>query len=1546
MKKVFSLALSVLMLLSLAAAAFARADGAAAAYAALRDPMKMSDEELLGVWDETTGEWTQTPRLRYGDFPGLSGVLGAVRSGDYGKAKSLLKRYYINRTQIPPYPVGQADTLSLSAQLYARNIIGNLSPVVCFDMTDEEKWYEIALPADGGALPSYQLLDSDRAGGCAEIASRESAHAPYMEVITAAGKTIRLGCTADTYLRAGQYKSVCYGKEEKILVSENEAPHGDGTRRAYLNFDISSVPDGDSVSEVRLYLYGRITGSSSMEIVLYNAPLLADMAESSVCWNDTTHGVFNYKNTLFDWSQPDGVEYEWINSLARLEKDIALTEYFRSGGGELYAYRVLEHIINLYTYREIDYPRPLDTSWRTPTLLTALFGLTDSEYMTDEVFCALLKNIAQTGEALKEAKKGVVNQNLAMKTAFLRLVLYLPEIFPESYNQIAKNNLLEAYNTKMMNEDGSYKEATSGYIGGVLDDMEEVIALLKKTEGSADERILEVYRRLALYYADLSMPDSRLVPYGDGGRINVRAHFAAAAEITGDRNLIFFANNFKKGAPPEKMSKVYPYKKLAVLRSGWTNKAMQLFTNAETGGQHGHPDDLHIDLYAFGYPLLTDPGNGGGYNGKLPAAYVRTETLPHNTVEINGKSQLLTSAGENKMELRGNSAFDFLEATTYANEGFEHTRKISFIKNSYIAVTDYITPEDLTAVNTYRQAWHPDNGGNVTVDSSSLAAKTHFAAGANLTVMQGEKTDVRAVTDKSYIKNKKLVNTLEDYVYYEKSTKGKGVYNTVLYPTDGSAPSDAAAEKLALSDGASEITASAFKIKADSYSGIYYISHEDEPSARTFGGFGFGGEMLYLTDNLSDICFLNASGVKKADGTVLVESKSRLADFSASADGTALNVSSSEAIDKELKIYAPNAETVLLNGSECDFIKIGNYVYINPEKIVLSPTDGSASVKEKIVFKFPVECDGLIRSGAVEIAAGTVVTGDSQWNGEIDISCGEKASRFYAKIGSGLRFAPGCTVKIPFYKGSSVLFNSSEKISARTEGNLCVFTAESGGTYELPVKWGGLNRTAEVLPSEDTYIINSSSGKNTICSGEPTVKITLPKATSSSGYRMGFMRFKYGGGIGENPADIQNADKIYLKLTVQSAPTNAGRLTAYGLEDGYWYNDTLFGAKSGWQADRLCAADMPSALKVYAENESSVSVTPDTTRYTELLFDVTDYAKSQADGSLAFKLYAQTDDGSALTASVYSSEGDFPPSLIIENSADENEINTDEGFSHEPDDDSFVRRNSDGKSRNYGDNTKLYVHSDDAKSANSRYSFIRFDRSEFPEFASAKKVYLKLFINESNVKNGGSGHVTLCGLEDGFECGGELYNCKTGWAESDITGNSAADLKLFSYNNYMAQCTVTGEEAPQTELCFDVTEYVKAQADGVYAFMVHAAADDASAPVFMSFYSSEASSAGVRPQLSAVGIDIMRTSVVQSNRSYAASGAVRDENISASAVLVVLCRDENGAVTDITVNKSSAARGGIALFACSGEAPPQTAHIKAMLVDLKTMKPFAGSREE
>ena len=63
MKKVFSLALSVLMLLSLAAAAFARADGAAAAYAALRDPMKMSDEELLGVWDETTGEWMQTPRL-------------------------------------------------------------------------------------------------------------------------------------------------------------------------------------------------------------------------------------------------------------------------------------------------------------------------------------------------------------------------------------------------------------------------------------------------------------------------------------------------------------------------------------------------------------------------------------------------------------------------------------------------------------------------------------------------------------------------------------------------------------------------------------------------------------------------------------------------------------------------------------------------------------------------------------------------------------------------------------------------------------------------------------------------------------------------------------------------------------------------------------------------------------------------------------------------------------------------------------------------------------------------------------------------------------------------------------------------------------------------------------------------------------------------------------------------------------------------------------------------------------------------------------------
>lgn len=1546
MKKVFSLVLSAAMLLQFAAAACARAVDATDDYAALCDPMKMTDEELFGVWNSAAGEWSRTPRLRYGDFSGLSGVLGAVRSGDYKKAKSLLKSYYVNRTQIPPYPVGQSETLSLSAQLYAQNIIGNLSPVVCFNMTDEEKWYEIDLPQDGGVLPSYQLLDADRSGGCAVIASRESANAPYIEVITAAGKTIRLDCTADTYLRAGQYKAVSFGKEEKILVSENEAPHGDGTRRGFLNFDASSVPGGDSVSEIKLHLYGRITGQSAMKIVLYNAPLLADMAESTVCWNDTTHGVFNYKDAVFDWSQPDGVEYEWINSLARMEKDIALTEYFRSGGGELYAYRVLEHIINLYTYRAIDYPRPLDTSWRTPALLTALFGLTDSRYMTDEVFCALLKNIAQTGEALKDARKGVVNQNLAIKTAFLRVVLYLPEIFPESYNEIAKNNLLEAYNTKMMNEDGSYKEATSGYIGGVLDDMEEVISLLKTTEGSADPRILEVYRKLALYYADLSMPDSRLVPYGDGGRINVREHFRTAAEITGDRNLIFFANNFKKGAAPEKMSKVYPCKKLAVLRSGWTNKAMQLFTNAETGGQHGHPDDLHIDLYAYGYPLLTDPGNGGGYNDKLPAAYVRTETLPHNTVEINGKSQSLTSGGTNKMELRGNDAFDFLEATTYANEGFEHTRKISFIKNAYIAVTDYITPGDLTAVNTYKQAWHPDNGGNVTVDSSSLTAKTHFAAGANLTVMQGDKNGITAVTDKSYIKNKKLVNTLEDYVYYEKKAKGKVVYNTILYPSDGAAPSGAAAVKLALSDGASETAASAFEIKAETYSGIYYISHEDEPAARTFGDYCFSGEMLYLTDNLSDICFLNASGVKKADGTALVESKRSLADFSASVNGTVLSVSSSEKPDKELKIYAPDAETVLLNGSETDFIKIGDYVYINPEKIVLSPINGNAAVKEKIVFKFPVECDGIIRSGAVEISAGTVVSGDSQWNGTIDVECSEKASRFYAKIGAGLNFMPGCTVKIPFYRGSSVLFNSGEKISAHTEGNLCVFTAENGGMYELPVKWGGINKVTEALPSEDTYIINSSSGKNTVCSSEPTIKITVPKATSSSGYRMGFMRFKYGSGTGENPADIQNADKIYLKLTVQSAPTNGGKLIVCGLEDDYWYNNTLFSAKSGWSADRLCAADMPSVLKVYTGNEVYAAVSSAASRYTELLFDVTDYAKSQRDGSFAFKLYAQSDDGAALTAAVYSAEGEFPPGLIIESSVDDDEINTDDGFEYEPDDDSFVRRNSDGKNKNYGENTKLYVHSDDAKSANSRYSFIRFDRSAFPEFASAKKVYLKLYINESNVKNGGSGKITLYGLEDGFEYGGELYTCKTGWNESDITGSSAADIKLFLYNNYMAQCTVTGEEAAQTELCFDVTEYVKNQADGIYAFMMHASADDAAKPVFMSFYSGEAQSADVRPKLSAVGIDIMRTSVVQFNRKYAASGAVREENVSAAAALVVLCRDEKGAVTDITVNKSPAARGGITLFACSGEAPPQTAHIKAMLVDLKTMKPFAGSREE
>ncbi|MFD0476405.1 heparinase II/III family protein [Nonomuraea thailandensis] len=78
-------------------------------------------------------------------------------------------------------------------------------------------------------------------------------------------------------------------------------------------------------------------------------------------------------------------------------------------------------------------------------------------------------------------------------------------------------------------------------------------------------------------------------------------------------------------------------------RTGWSATDWYLRLNADRGN-HGHPDELAIQLYAHDRPLL--PAMGAySYAADPTADWLRKSTQAHNTITIDGRAQNPTAAG-------------------------------------------------------------------------------------------------------------------------------------------------------------------------------------------------------------------------------------------------------------------------------------------------------------------------------------------------------------------------------------------------------------------------------------------------------------------------------------------------------------------------------------------------------------------------------------------------------------------------------------------------------------------------------------------------------------------------------------------------------------------------------------------------------------------------------------------------------------------------------------------------------------------------------------
>ena len=241
-------------------------------------------------------------------------------------------------------------------------------------------------------------------------------------------------------------------------------------------------------------------------------------------------------------------------------------------------------------------------------------------------------------------------------------------------------------------------------------------------------------------------PDGMIPALSDGDSRCFLDLLQQGYELYGGEDLRYVASQGAQGIPPAMRSKGFSHSGYYILRSGWGDQGdaykderYLIFDCGPLGtGNHGHMDLLSFEAYAYGTPLIIDPGRYT-YDESGPVNWrVRfRDTAAHNTVLVDGRNQTRYAWKKNRFKISGPepertlAAFvseprlDYLHGIARSHEyPVIHERKILFINGEYWVVVDLLRAEE---PHRYDLLFHltPSARGQVALSLSSNTVSIH-----------------------------------------------------------------------------------------------------------------------------------------------------------------------------------------------------------------------------------------------------------------------------------------------------------------------------------------------------------------------------------------------------------------------------------------------------------------------------------------------------------------------------------------------------------------------------------------------------------------------------------------------------------------------------------------------------------------------------------------------------------------------------------------------------------------------------------------------------
>lgn len=317
------------------------------------------------------------------------------------------------------------------------------------------------------------------------------------------------------------------------------------------------------------------------------------------------------------------------------------------------------------------------------------------------------------------------------RTLELYALLIVGLALPDDLDEMARFALEELWRNLLTDvwTDGVHRECSTDYHCIALRSYLGAIANARAAGLDLPDGYVERVS-LALDFAlHNQRPDGMTPSFSDGDTGDFRELLMFGAELLGRDDLRWAATGGREGAAPARCDVTFPVGGYITARSGWgadeTAYGDERFMLMDAGpigdGGHGHYDQLSVELYAHGHPLVVDPGRFTYTRGPMRQWFKGSKG--HNTVTIDGLDQTpyrhaapkQATSRAHILRRRSLPYFDAVEAEVRSPQHeVVHTRRVLFPHRDYWVIHDHVLGD---TEHCYEARWHlpAEAHGRVTI---------------------------------------------------------------------------------------------------------------------------------------------------------------------------------------------------------------------------------------------------------------------------------------------------------------------------------------------------------------------------------------------------------------------------------------------------------------------------------------------------------------------------------------------------------------------------------------------------------------------------------------------------------------------------------------------------------------------------------------------------------------------------------------------------------------------------------------------------------------